>query len=64
MRRLPEPGDRVRVPWGRGTAEAEVVNAYESGIGGQVTVEVRLDDSGDVLTVTFPVDAVEPATAA
>jgi hypothetical protein len=36
---LPKIGARVRVPWGLTTVEGEVVNAYDSGFGGQVGVD-------------------------
>lgn len=54
----------VRVPWGLGTAEGEVVDAYASGIGGQVVVAVRIEGSEETLTVTFPADLVELAELA
>jgi hypothetical protein len=61
---LPEIGSRVRVPWGLGTAEGEVVNAYQSGIGGQVVVAVHIEGSDQALTATFRVDSVELAERA
>jgi hypothetical protein len=54
----------VRVPWGLGTAEGEVVDAYESGIGKQVVVAVLIEGSDQTLTVTFRADDVELAERA
>lgn len=64
MSGLPEIGSRVRVPWGLGTAEGEVVNAYRSGIGGQVVVAVHIEGSDQALIATFRVDSVELAERA
>ena len=64
MSTLPEIGSHVRVPWGLGTAEGEVVDAYESGIGRQVVVAVRIEGSDQTLTVTFRADDVEQAERA
>lgn len=64
MSTLPGVGTHVRVPWGLGTAEGEVVDAYESGIGAQVVVAVRIEGADDILTVTFPVKLVEIAESA
>ena len=61
MSRLPAIGSRVRVPWGRGTVEGEVVDAYDSGFGKQVIVAVTLEGSDQPLTATFRADAVELA---
>jgi hypothetical protein len=47
-----------------GTAEGEVVDAYESGIGRQVVVAVRIEGSDQTLTVTFRADDVEQAERA
>jgi hypothetical protein len=58
---LPEIGSRVRVPWGLGTAEGEVVRAYQSGIGGQVVVAAHIEGSDQPLTATFRADSVELA---
>jgi hypothetical protein len=58
---LPAVGSHVRVPWGLGTAEGEVVNAYDSGFGGQVVVSVALDGSDQTMTVTVRADVVELA---
>jgi len=61
---FPDIGSHVRVPWGLGTAEGAVVDAYESGIGRQVVVAVRIEGSDQTLTVTFPADLVELAELA
>lgn len=61
---LPDVGAHVRVPWGLNSAEGEVVDAYDSGIGGQVVVAVHIEGGDETLTVTFPVDLVEMAEAA
>jgi hypothetical protein len=58
---LPAIGSRVRVPWGLGIVEGEVVDAYDSGFGQQVIVAVTLEGSDEPLTVTFRGDAVELA---
>jgi hypothetical protein len=58
---LPAIGSRVRVPWGLGTVEGEVVDAYDSGFGKQVIVAVILEGSDQQLTATFRADAVELA---
>jgi hypothetical protein len=62
--KLPRIGTRVRVPWGIGTAEGEVVDAYDSGPGPRVLVEVDLSYPGSTLTVVFPLHQVEVADAA
>jgi hypothetical protein len=59
---LPTIGSRVRVPWGRGTVEGEVVEAYDSGFGAQVVVAVILEGSDQPLTATFRADAAEHAS--
>lgn len=61
MSTLPAIGSRVRVPWGPGTVEGEVVDAYDSGFGRQVIVMVVLEGSDQPLTATFRADAVELA---
>jgi len=64
VRKLPRIGTRVRVPFGVGTAEGKVVDAYEGGPGPRVRVEVDLGHPDASLTVTFPLDQVEAADAA
>lgn len=64
MTKLPEIGSHVRVPWGLDYAEGEVIDAYESGIGAQVVVAVRLEGSDAPLTITVPADLVELAELA
>jgi hypothetical protein len=61
---LPKIGSYVRVPWGVGTAEGEVVGGYESTIGNQVVVAVRMEGTDQTLTVAFRADAVEQAERA
>ena len=61
MSTLPAIGSHVRVPWGLGTAEGTVVDAYDSGFGKQVVVAVLLEGSDEPLTTTFRADAVELA---
>jgi hypothetical protein len=51
----------VRVPWGRGTVEGEVINAYDSGFGPQVMVSILLEGSDEPITPTFDADSVELA---
>jgi hypothetical protein len=58
---LPPIGSRVRVPWGPGTVEGEVIDTYDSGFGRQVIVMVILEGSDQPLTATFRADAVELA---
>jgi primosomal protein N' len=58
---LPAIGSRVRVPWGRGNVEGEVVETYDSGFGAQVVVAVILEGSDQPLTATFRAGAVELA---
>lgn len=60
MSTLPAIGAHVRVPWGAGSAEGDVVDAYDSGFGGQV-VAVVLEGSDEPMTVTFRASAVELA---
>src|ERR1700741_2078571 len=64
VNKLPRIGTRVLVPWGLGKAEGEVVDAYDSGPGARVQVEVDLGYPGSTLTVTFPLDLVEGGNAA
>jgi hypothetical protein len=54
----------VLVLWGFEWVEGEVVAAYETGLGGRVTVEVPTEGTDERQTVTFPLNAVEPAPAA
>jgi hypothetical protein len=61
---LPDIGSRVRVSWGLGTAEGEVINAYDSGIGGQVEVAVQIEHTDQTMAITFSVDLVELAELA
>ncbi|MGH3245528.1 MAG: hypothetical protein ACRDOI_04835 [Trebonia sp.] len=61
MSTMPAIGSRVRVPWGRETVEGEVVEAYDSGFGKQVVVEVILEGCDQPLTATFRAEAVELA---
>lgn len=63
MTKLPRIGTRVLVPFGRGRSEGEVVDAYDS-IGPYVRVAIDLLGTDETLTVTFPLDQVEPANAA
>jgi len=64
VRVLPGIGTRVRVPWGPGKAEGEVIDAYESGIGAHVRVAVYITGTDETLKVTFPLAVVEVANAA
>ena len=61
MSTLPAIGTHVRVPWGAGSAEGDVVDAYDSGFGGQVVVAVLLEGVDEPMTVTFHASAVELA---
>jgi len=63
MTKLPRIGTRVLVPFGRGRSEGEVVDAYGS-IGPYVRVAIDLLGTDEPLTVTFPLDQVEPANTA
>lgn len=70
MDKLPKPGDRVRVPFGQGYVEAEVIDASDFGIGGIVEVRVFLDGLGTTIDdpnpfiTAFRVERVEPLEAA
>lgn len=59
MSALPAIGSRVRVPWGVGTIEGEVINAYDSGFGGQVRVSILLGGTDEPITPTFDAESVE-----
>lgn len=61
MTTLPAIGAHVRVPWGAGSAEGDVVDAYDSGFGAQVVVAVLLDGNDEPMTVTFHAASVELA---
>lgn len=62
--KLPRIGTRVRVPFGLGKAEGEVVDAYEGPTGPRVEVEVDLGHPDSRVTVNFPLNQVEAANAA
>lgn len=64
MTTVPEPGDRVRVPFGFHVLEGVVQRVSVSGIGVRVTVEVEIDGADEPIVSTYPLDAVEMATAA
>lgn len=63
VRKLPRIGTRVRVPFGVGKAEGEVVDTYEGALGPYVVVEVDLG-GGASLTLDFKLNQVEMANAA
>jgi hypothetical protein len=50
---------RCREQLEKTAAEGEVLDAYESGIGSQVVVAVRIEGTDQTLTVTFSADLVE-----
>ncbi len=61
MTALPRLGAHVRIPWGFDEVDGEVVDAYDTGLGGRVVVRVNVsgsDEDPEYMTVTFPVDAV------
>lgn len=64
VHKLPRIGTRVRVPFGLGKAEGEVVDAYEGATGPRVEVEVDLGHPDASVTVNFPLNLVEVANAA
>jgi hypothetical protein len=64
VNKLPKIGSRVRVPFGRDTVEAEVLNSYDSGFGGQVMVSFLLGGTDEPMTPTFSVESVEPVEPA
>lgn len=65
MRKLPRVGDRVSVPWGLKRVDGRVLDVYPTGYTPRVLVAVFVDgDEDDPMTVTFPVDRIEPAKAA
>jgi hypothetical protein len=57
--KLPAIGSRVRVPFGLGTVEGEVIDAYDSGYGPQVMVSILLWGSNEPVTHTIRAEAVE-----
>lgn len=64
MRNVPTPGDRVRVPFGLTVLEGEVQRVSTTGIGVRVTVAVEIYGSDEPITTTYPLEAVEVASAA
>jgi len=63
MEKLPKPGDRVRVPFGGFLTEGEVLRASDFGIGGIVTVLVKVEGAGDGIINDYRLERVEEATA-
>ncbi|MBV9847395.1 MAG: hypothetical protein JOZ47_20335 [Kutzneria sp.] len=66
MHKLPNPGDRVRVPFGIGIhiLEGEVLRASDFGIGPLVMVAVDVEGSDEPINVTYDLDDVEIASVA
>jgi hypothetical protein len=62
MHQLPEPNDRVRVPFGGGTAEATVLGV--STLGRWVRVAIDVEGSDEPARSVFDVSEVEPLTHA
>jgi hypothetical protein len=63
MNRLPKLGDRVTIPWGRHDVDGDVVEVIPTGIP-RATVSVFLDGNAEPMTVTFPIEWMEPAQVA
>jgi hypothetical protein len=51
MDKLPRIGDRVTIPFGTGRIEGAVIDAYRSGIGPWVTLEVHFYGSDEPTTM-------------
>jgi hypothetical protein len=64
VNKLPAIGSRVRVMYGRIPVEGEVINAYDSGFGGQVMISILLGGTDEPVTPTFSVESVEPVEPA
>lgn len=64
MRELPAPGDRVQVPFGLHVLDGVVRRVAETGLGVRITVDVQVDGADAPITSTYPLDAVEAASAA
>jgi hypothetical protein len=64
MRELPNPGDRVRVPFGVHTLEGKVLRTSDFGLGPLVTVAVEVEGADEPIPATYDLDAVEIASAA
>jgi len=62
MQQLPEPGDRVGVPFGGGIAEATVLGV--STLGRWVRVAIHVEGSDEPPRSVFDVSEVEPLTPA
>jgi hypothetical protein len=63
MDKLPRIGDRVTIPFGLGRVEGTVIDAYRSGIGPYVTLEVLFYGSDEPTTIGWPLEDVEPVKA-
>jgi hypothetical protein len=64
MTALPRIGDLVRIPWGFEEVDGEVVDAYDTGLGARVVVQVNVsgsDEYPEYMTVTLPITAVTAA---
>lgn len=62
MQQFPEPGDRVLVPFGGGTAEATVLGVVT--LGRWVRVAIDVAGSDEPARSIFDVSEVEPLTPA
>jgi hypothetical protein len=62
---VPAVGDRVRVPWGVDVLDGVVVQVNTTGARGRAAVQVDVpgarEAGGDAVTVTLPVEALQPA---
>jgi hypothetical protein len=63
MDKLPRIGDRVTIPFGLSRVEGTVIDAYDSGIGGFVTLEVLFYGTDEPWTIAWPLKDVEPVRA-
>lgn len=63
MKKMPKPGDRVRVPFGANEAEGEVVRT-STFLGPRVTVDVEIEGADEPLRNIYELEYVEPVPAA
>lgn len=61
MSKLPKVGSRVRVRFGRNIVEGTVLDAYDIGFGGQVTVALELESVDEPFTAIFHAESVQLA---
>jgi hypothetical protein len=64
MRNLPKVGDRVTIPWGRHDVDGDVIAVYTTGYAPRARVSVFIEGNAEPMTVTFPIEWMEPAQVA